>query len=95
LKGNRSDALDALEVVSKTHKMNLRQSIEKVTKENKIVEMENLQYFNGSGIKSEIVGTVAGMILSYGNWRKPMIGFTQISKDNPNWKVSLRSLFYI
>ncbi|WP_413862167.1 single-stranded-DNA-specific exonuclease RecJ [Methanobrevibacter sp. UBA417] len=90
LKGNRSDALDALEVVSKTHKMNLRQSIEKVTKENKIVEMENLQYFNGSGIKSEIVGTVAGMILSYGNWRKPMIGFTQISKDNQDWKVSLR-----
>ena len=90
LKGNRSDALDALEVVSKTHKMNLRQSIEKVTQGNSIVEMENLQYFNGSGIKSEIVGTVAGMILSYGNWRKPMIGFTQVSEDNPNWKVSLR-----
>jgi single-stranded-DNA-specific exonuclease len=90
LKGNRSDALDALEVISKDHKMYLRQSIEKVTEENKIVEMENLQYFDGTGIKSEVVGTIAGMILSYGNWRKPMIGFTQISEDNPNLKISLR-----
>ncbi len=90
LKGNRTDALDALEVISKEHKMNLRKSIEQITKKNSIVEMENLQYFDGSGIKTEIVGTIAGMILSYGNWQKPMIGFTQISEDNPDLKISLR-----
>ena len=90
LKGNRTDALDALEVISKEHKMNLRKSIEQITKANSIVEMENLQYFDGSGIKTEIVGTIAGMILSYGNWQKPMIGFTQISEDNPDLKISLR-----
>ena len=90
LKGNRTDALDALEVISKEHKMNLRKSIEQITEANSIVEMENLQYFDGSGIKTEIVGTIAGMILSYGNWQKPMIGFTQISKDNPDLKISLR-----
>ena len=84
LKGNRTDALDALEVISKEHKMNLRKSIEQITKKNSIVEMENLQYFDGSGIKTEIVGTIAGMILSYGNWQKPMIGFTQISENNPD-----------
>ena len=90
LKGNRTDALDALEVISKEHKMNLRKSIEQITETNSIVEMENLQYFDGSGIKTEIVGTIAGMILSYGNWQKPMIGFTQISEDNPDLKISLR-----
>ena len=90
LKGNRTDALDALEVISKEHKMNLRKSIEQITEANSIVEMENLQYFDGSGIKTEIVGTIAGMILSYGNWQKPMIGFTQISEDNPDLKISLR-----
>ena len=90
LKGNRTDALDALEVISKEHKMNLRKSIEQITKANSIVEMENLQYFDGSGIKTEIVGTIAGMILSYGNWQKPMIGFTQISENNPDLKISLR-----
>ena len=90
LKGNRTDALDALEVISKEHKMNLRKSIEQITETNSIVEMENLQYFDGSGIKTEIVGTIAGMILSYGNWQKPMIGYTQISEDNPDLKISLR-----
>ena len=77
-------------VISKEHKMNLRKSIEQITETNSIVEMENLQYFDGSGIKTEIVGTIAGMILSYGNWQKPMIGFTQISEDNPDLKISLR-----
>jgi len=39
--------------------------------------MKNLQYFQGNEIKSEVIGTIAGMILSYGDWRKPMIGFTR------------------
>ena len=90
LKGNRSDALDALEVVSKTHKMNLRQSIEKVTEESSIIELDNLQYFNGSGIGVTSIGTISGMILSQGNWRKPIIGLAPISDENPDWKISLR-----
>ena len=50
--------------------------------------MENLQYFDGDGIKPEIVGTVTGMILGYCNWKKPIIGFTQT--DDNELKVSLR-----
>ena len=68
----------------------LATSIEKVTEgdETKIIEMENLQYFDGDGIKPEIVGTVTGMILGHCNWKKPIIGFTQTDSDG--LKVSLR-----
>jgi RecJ-like exonuclease len=60
-----------------------------VTSENSnIIELENLQYFDGTGIKPEIVGTITGMILGYCNWKKPVIGFTQT--DNEGIKVSLR-----
>ena len=90
LKGDRIVALDELESVSKEHKRNLAQAIEKVagSDETQIVEMENLQYFDGNGIKPEIVGTVTGMILGYCNWKKPILGFTQT--DNEGLKVSLR-----
>ncbi|MBQ2654144.1 MAG: DHH family phosphoesterase [Methanobrevibacter sp.] len=90
LKGDRFVALDELEAVSKDHKRNLAQAIEKVagSDETNIVEMENLQYFDGDGIKPEIVGTVTGMILGYCNWKKPIIGFTQTDSDG--LKISLR-----
>ncbi|WP_407374563.1 single-stranded-DNA-specific exonuclease RecJ [Methanobrevibacter sp.] len=90
LKGDRIIALDELESVSKTHKYNLATSIERITEsdENSIIEMENLQYFDGTGIKPEIVGTVAGMILGKCNWKKPVIGFTQT--DDNGLKISLR-----
>ena len=90
LKGDRFVALDELEVISKDHKRNLAQAIEKVagSDETHIIELENLQYFDGDGIKPEIVGTVTGMILGYCNWKKPIIGFTQT--DNEGIKVSLR-----
>lgn len=52
--------------------------------------MDNLQYFDGTGIRSNVVGTIAGMILSYGDWRKPIIGFTQVSDENTDLKISLR-----
>ena len=89
LKGNRIDALDELESISKNHRYNLATSIEKVANEenSRIIELENLQYFDGDGIKPEIVGTIAGMILGYCNWKKPVIGFT--STDD-GLKVSLR-----
>lgn len=89
LKGDRLEALDQLEIVSKNHRYNLATSIEKVanSESTNIVELENLQYFDGTGIKAEIVGTVTGMILGYCNWKKPVIGFTE---TDDGLKVSLR-----
>ena len=90
LKGDRFVELDRLEGVSRDHRRNLAQAIEKVTAdaESSIIELENLQYFDGTGIKPEIVGTVTGMILGHCNWKKPIIGFTQT--DDDGLKVSLR-----
>ena len=90
LKGDRIEALDELETISKNHRYNLATSIARIAEsdEKNIVEIENLQYFDGTGIKPEIVGTVTGMILGYCNWQKPVIGFTQTDEDNI--KISLR-----
>lgn len=90
LKGDRFVALDELEAVSLNHRRNLAQAISHVTESNEtnIIELDNLQYFDGTGIKPEIVGTVTGMILGYCNWKKPVIGFTQT--DEKGLKVSLR-----
>ena len=89
LKGDRLFALDELESVSRDHRRNLAQSIEQVTNEDSnIIELENLQYFDGTGIKPEIVGTITGMILGHCNWKKPIIGFTQT--DDKGLKISLR-----
>ena len=90
LKGDRLAALDELETVSLDHRRNLAKSIASVAEsdETNIIEMENLQYFDGTGIKPEIVGTITGMILGYCNWKKPVIGFTQT--DEKGLKVSLR-----
>lgn len=89
LKGNRDWALAELMDISKTHRMNLSKAITKVTEDDKIIEIENIQYFDGTGIKPEIVGTVTGMILGYCNWKKPIIGFTEV-EDSDDLKVSLR-----
>ncbi len=89
LKGNRDWALIELEEVSKKHRYNLATSMNKLADSNKIIECENLQYFDGNGIKPEIVGTITGMILGYCNWRKPILGFTEI-EDETGYKVSLR-----
>ena len=90
LKGDRFVALDELEEVSLNHRRNLAKAISKITEEDNtsIIELENLQYFDGDGIKPEIVGTITGMILGYCNWQKPVIGFTQT--DENGLKVSLR-----
>lgn len=90
LKGDRIEALDQLEAISKTHRYNLATSISQIAEsdDTNIIELENLQYFDGTGIKPEIVGTVTGMILGYCNWKKPVIGFTQTDADG--LKISLR-----
>ena len=77
-----------LEAVSKEHKINLAKAIEKIGENGNIIELDNLQYFDGGDIKPEIVGTVAGMVLGYCNWKKPIIGFTKT--DDNNLKISLR-----
>ncbi|MDO5823959.1 single-stranded-DNA-specific exonuclease RecJ [Methanobrevibacter sp.] len=90
LKGDRFVALDELEDVSLNHRRNLAQAISGVVESDdaNIIELENLQYFDGTGIKPEIVGTITGMILGYCNWKKPIIGFAQT--DDTGLKVSLR-----
>ena len=90
LKGDRSMALDDMELLGKQHRRYLAQKMEWIQEEDRIKSLKNLQYFQGNGIKSEVIGTIAGMILSYGDWRKPMMGFTQISDENNDLKVSLR-----
>jgi RecJ-like exonuclease len=90
LKGDRFASLDELEAVSLNHRRNLARAISSVaeSEESNIIELDNLQYFDGTGIKPEIVGTITGMILGYCNWKKPIIGFTQTDSDG--LKVSLR-----
>jgi RecJ-like exonuclease len=90
LKGDRFASLDELEAVSLNHRRNLARAISSVaeSEDSNIIELENLQYFDGTGIKPEIVGTITGMILGYCNWKKPIIGFTQTDSDG--LKVSLR-----
>ena len=89
LKGDRMLALDELESVSKMHRTNLAKAISSVAEsdEKNIIELENLQYFDGTGIAPEIVGTITGMILGYCNWKKPIIGF---ARTEEGLKVSLR-----
>lgn len=86
LKGERGETLDLLEDVSNQHRIRLAKNISK--SENSIIELENLQYFEGKDIPANIVGTVTGMILGNGNWKKPIIGFGK--NDNGYLKVSLR-----
>ena len=90
LKGDRGMALDEMDQLALEHRRYLAQKMEWVTEEDRIISLDNLQYFDGSEIKSEVIGTVAGMILSYGDWRKPIIGFTPVGEDSEGIKVSLR-----
>ena len=86
----RAVVLDELEGISKTHRAYLAQNIKEIGESHSIIDMDNLQYFDGTGIRSNVVGTIAGMILSYGDWRKPIIAFTQVSEENEDLKISLR-----
>ncbi|BDZ70952.1 single-stranded-DNA-specific exonuclease RecJ [Methanobacterium petrolearium] len=90
IKGDRSSSLDEMEELGKQHRSYLAQKMEWIQEEDRIKSLKNLQYFHGNGIKSEVIGTIAGMILSYGDWKKPMLGFTSINEENDNLKVSLR-----
>ncbi|NYB52172.1 MAG: DHH family phosphoesterase [Methanobacteriaceae archaeon] len=90
LKGDRGMAVDEMEELGKKHRQYLAQKMNWIREEGRIKSLKNLQYFNGNQIKSEVIGTVAGMVLNYGDWRKPMIGFTQTNAEGDGLKVSLR-----
>lgn len=90
LKGNRDSAIKAMEKLARQHRRYLAQKMSWVKEEDRINNMDNLQYFGGKGIKSEVIGTITGMLLSYGDWRKPIIGFTDVSDEKEGLKVSLR-----
>ena len=100
LKGNRDVALDKLEVISRNHRRYLATHIQLIPNMDALVQMDNIQYFDGtnlstpedkgSGIRTTVIGTITGMVLSYGDWRKPILGFVPL-EDNPNiLKISLR-----
>lgn len=100
LKGNRDVALDKLEVISRNHRRYLATHIQLIPDMDALVQMDNIQYFDGtnlstpedkgSGIRTTVIGTITGMVLSYGDWRKPILGFVPL-EDNPNiLKISLR-----
>ena len=88
IESERALVLDELDEISRAHRYYLRINIEKAG--SSIVQKENLQYFDGEGIRSNVVGTIAGMALSQGDWRKPIIAFTQVSEENDDLKISLR-----
>ncbi len=91
LKGNRSDALDEMELLSKNHRQYLAQKIGSFEDDvDKIKHMSNLQYFVDYNIRSEVIGTIASMVLSYADWRKPILAFTPVNNENDTLKVSLR-----
>lgn len=90
LKGNRDGALKDMEKVARQHRRYLAQKMNWVKEEDRIIPLDNFQYFEGYGIKSEVIGTITGMLLSYGDWKKPIIGLTDVSDENDGIKVSLR-----
>ncbi len=90
LKGDRGAGLDEMEQLALEHRRYLAKKMEWIRGDERIVAMNNLQYFEGNEIKSEVIGTIAGMILSYGDWKKPIIGFTPIGGEKEGMKVSLR-----
>lgn len=90
LKGDRGLALDDMDHLALEHRRYLAQKMDWIREEERINHLENLQYFQGNEIKSEVIGTITGMILSYGDWKKPIIGFTDIGGEKEGIKVSLR-----
>ena len=90
LKGDRGAGLDEMEHLALGHRRYLAQKMNWIRGDDRIIPLNNIQYFEGSEIKSEVIGTIAGMILSYGDWRKPIIGFTPIGEEKEGIKVSLR-----
>ena len=101
LKGNRGIALQDMQSLTKKHRRYLAQKMEWIENEGQIKSLENIRYFEGNEIKSNVIGTIAGMLLTYGDdqekmegekkqWQKPMMAFTEMGDEKDGLKVSLR-----
>lgn len=99
LKGNRDKCLTLLLEISRNHRRYLAQHIQLIPDMDALVQMDNIQYFDGTnlklpeekrGIKTTVIGTITGMVLSYGDWRKPILGFVPLEEDESILKISLR-----
>lgn len=90
IKGNRDDISDELDALVKNHKRYLAQSMSRIQQEDDVKILDNLQYFYGEGVRPNVVGTIAGMLLSSYDWQKPIMGYTHIDGDSPGYKISLR-----
>jgi len=88
-KGNRGVYYDKLMSLLKTHRRKLARSIGLVESRG-IERLDNLQYFDGTGISDTLVGTVAGLLLGSDGTDPfiPLIGYTP--SDDRNMKISLR-----
>ncbi len=88
-KGNRGIYFDKLKILLKRHRRKLAQSISLIDSRG-ISHLDNIQYFDGTGITDALVGTVAGMMLGSEecNPFMPLIGYTPI--DDSTIKVSVR-----
>jgi len=90
IKGNRDEISSQLDSLVKQHKRYLAESMNRVQSNASVEILDNLQYFYGEGIRPNVVGTVAGMLLSSYDWQKPIMGYTHIDSDEGGYKVSLR-----
>lgn len=85
--GDRHEKLEELENVLREHRAYLAVTLDRIMDEELIRDMDNLQYFHAPEVKTAVVGTVAGMLLGYGDWRRPMVG---LAETGDGLKVSLR-----
>lgn len=91
IKGNKNKVLDDVESLVKKHRRYLAVNMSKILDENRVEILENIQYFDGSGIKASVVGTIAGMLLNNYDWQKPLIGYSHVDgEESSGYKVSLR-----
>lgn len=90
IKGNRHLIEDELQSLVKQHKRYLAQNMSRVLEEGSVEILDNIQYFDGDGIKPSVVGTIAGMLLNNYDWQKPIVGYTHVNGENEGYKVSLR-----
>ena len=90
-----------MQSLTKKHRRYLAQKMEWIENEGQIKSLENIRYFEGNEIKSNVIGTIAGMLLTYGDdqekmegekkqWQKPMMAFTEMGDEKDGLKVSLR-----
>lgn len=87
---DRSHIQGELESLVKSHKQYLAQSLSNLSSNGDVEILDNLQYFNADGIRANVVGTIAGMLLNNYDWQKPIIGYTHVDSDESMYKVSLR-----